>query len=500
MGKDNILELKNIYKIYPGVKALDDVSISFKKGEIHAIVGENGAGKSTLIKIITGAIEPTGGLICYEGIDHKKFDPKESINSGICAVYQEFNLVPFLSVAENVFLGHEIKDGIFYDLKTMRIKTEEIMNDLGISLNVKTQVKDLSVGYQQIVEIAKSVSRNIKLLILEEPTAPLTNQEIKFMFKIVRALKEKGVTIIYISHRLEEIFEISDRVTVMRDGEYVSTMSTEKTNRRQLISMMVGRSLGEDYPVRSEIVNNETILEVDNLNSDYIHDISFRLNKGEILGFAGLVGAGRTEVARAIYGADPVNSGKVLLNGEEVKIKKPRDAIKLGIGLIPEDRKRQGILKVLTVAQNISLGSLKSLFKNGFIINKKEKKYVEKYVESLSIKTPSLNQLVVNLSGGNQQKVVLAKWLATHCDVFIFDEPTRGIDVGAKQEIYKLMNSLSREGKAIIMISSEMPELLGMSDRIIIMNQGYIAGIVNKNEATQEFILDMASKEGVVGK
>lgn len=488
-----VLELESITKIYPGVIALDDVSICFRKGEVHAIVGENGAGKSTLIKCITGAIEPTEGTIRYNGREYGKFNPMEAIGMGIGAVYQEFNLIPYLSVAENIFLGREIKRGPLYDMKAMCAQTDQILSELGIRLDPRTKVKDLSVAYQQIVEIAKSVSRDVKVLILDEPSAPLTNTEIEAMFRIVKKLKNKGVTIIYISHRLEEIFEITDRVSVMRDGKYILTMNTADTDRQCLISLMVGRELVDAYP-ESNKENGETLLEVEGLSTGYIHNISFSLKRGEILGFAGLVGAGRTEVARAIFGADAVRSGRIRLKGRPVTVKSPQDAIKQGIGLIPEDRKHHGVLLGMSIRNNITFSNLSELSRFGYINRKKETGRVRELKENLRIKTPSLDQLVKNLSGGNQQKVVLAKWLATQCDVLIFDEPTRGIDIGAKQEIYKLMRNLSESGKAILMISSEMPELLGMSDRIIVMHDGRIVGTVGKKEATQEMILDMASK------
>jgi len=491
---ENILELKGITKVYPGVVALDDVYMSFKKGEVHAIVGENGAGKSTLIKSITGALELTSGSIVFDGKEYKGFNPIQAIQLGIGAVYQEFNLVPYLSVAENIFYGREIKKGLIFDMKKMCEKTDEILKELGVRIDPRTRVKDLSVAYQQIVEIAKSVSRDVKVLILDEPSAPLTNTEIVAMFKIIKSLKQKGVTVIYISHRLEEIFEISDRVTVMRDSKYILTMKTADTDRKCLISLMVGRELSDVYPC-CNLKNQEVMLEVKAINTSYIHDINFKVNKGEILGFAGLVGAGRTETARAIFGADPVFSGEIFLCGKKVKIRSPKDAIKYRIGLIPEDRKLHGVLLALSIRNNITLSSLCKISKLGWINNKKEDIKIKELKANLRIKTPSMEQLVKNLSGGNQQKVVLAKWMATKCDVLIFDEPTRGIDIGAKQEIYKLMRQLADSGKALIMISSEMPELLGMSDRIIVMHEGDIVGELDKCEATQEIILDMASKQ-----
>lgn len=491
---ENILELKGLTKVYPGVVALDDVCMTFKKGEVHAIVGENGAGKSTLIKSITGALEPTGGSIIFDGKEYKGFNPIQAIELGIGAVYQEFNLVPYLSVAENIFYGREIKKGPILDIKKMCQETDIILKELGVRIDPKTRVKDLSVAYQQIVEIAKSVSREVKVLILDEPSAPLTNTEIVAMFKIIKKLKQKGVTIIYISHRLEEIFEISDRVTVMRDSKYILTMETSDTDRKCLISLMVGRDLTDDYPC-CNCKDQEVMLEVKNINTSYVRNINFKVNKGEILGFAGLVGAGRTETARAVFGADTLLSGDVFLNGKKINIKTPKDAIKSGIGLIPEDRKQHGVLLGLSIRNNITFSSLDKVSRYGWIDNKKENTKINELKSNLRIKTPSMEQLVKNLSGGNQQKVVLAKWMATKCEVLIFDEPTRGIDVGAKQEIYKLMRQLADSGKALIMISSEMPELLGMSDRIIVMHEGEIVGELDRCEATQEIILDMASKE-----
>ena len=491
--QDAILELKEITKVYPGVVALDDVSIEFKKGEVHAIVGENGAGKSTLIKIITGAIEPTEGTVVFNGHEFKKLNPISAIEMGIGAVYQEFNLIPYLSVAENIFYGREIKKGLFYDMKAMCEETDKIMKSLGITIDPRTRIMDLTVAYQQIVELAKSVSRDVKILILDEPSAALTNTEIEAMFKIIASLKEKGVTIIYISHRLEEIFQISDRVTVMRDSKHIITMDTKDTDRQCLISLMVGRELMDVYPCK--VGNNgDVVLEAKGLNTSYIHNINFKLSKGEILGFAGLIGAGRTEVARAIFGADKLVSGEIILNGKEVKIKSPRSGIMHGIGLIPEDRKAQGVLLKMSIKNNMTLSNIETVSKFGYINTKKEGIRISRLRDNLRIKAPSLEQLVQNLSGGNQQKVVLAKWLATNCDILIFDEPTRGIDIGAKQEIYKLMRDLVQSGKSIIMISSEMTELLGMSDRIIVMHEGDIVGEINRCEATQEIILDMASR------
>ncbi|MDR1353678.1 MAG: sugar ABC transporter ATP-binding protein [Treponema sp.] len=492
MSETNILELRDIVKFYPGVVALNKVSIGFRPGEIHAIVGENGAGKSTLIKCITGCIEPSDGEIVFQGKTCKSLTPIEAIERGIGAVYQEFNLVPFLSAAENIFYGREKRKKLFLDHETMNREAKAIIEELGISIDPKTRVKDLTVAYQQMVEIAKTVSREVKFLILDEPSAPLTPPEIESMFAVLRRLKQKGVTILYISHRMEEIFQIADRVTVLRDGLYISTLNTAETDRNELIRLMVGRELSGTYPKRTTD-KGEVVLKVKDLCSDYIKDVSFELEKGEILGLGGLVGAGRTETVRAIFGADPLTGGEIFLNGKSVRVKSPKEAIKHGIGLIPEDRKRHGVLQGLSVKVNVSFACLPVLSKRQWIESRKENGIVKEQITNLQIKTPSESQLVKNLSGGNQQKIVLAKWLATKCDVLIFDEPTRGIDVGAKQEIYKLMRSLAEQGKSIIMISSEMPELLGMSDRIVVMHEGRIMGELDPWDATQETVLAMAS-------
>lgn len=492
MESEFVLELKNITKTYPGVVALNDVSIGFKPGEIHALLGENGAGKSTLIKAISGAIVPDSGQIIVDGKQYAQLTPHISRSLGIGAIYQEFNLVPYLSAAENIFLGNPIRNGIQINMKEMVNRSKELFKSLNIDLNPLTPVKELTVAYQQIVEIAKAVSQNVKVLIMDEPSAPLTNNEVVAMFELVKRLKERGVTIIYISHRLEELFEISDRVTVMRDGQYIDTKNTRETSRKELISLMVGRELTESYPSKN-IEPGEIALEVRNLSGNGVRNISFAVKKGEILGFSGLVGSGRTELVRAIFGADPIESGEIFLEGKKVTIKSPSDAIQLGIGLIPEDRKQQGVILGMSVKENISFAHIRRITSLTIINRKKENDLVSKFKDSLSIKTPTLSQKVKNLSGGNQQKVVLAKWLATNSKVLIFDEPTRGIDVGAKQEIYKLMCRLAEEGKAIIMISSEMPELLGMADRITVICEGRIVGELGKGEATQDGILDLAS-------
>ena len=495
--QDYILEVKDLCKYYPGVKALDGVSVGFKEGEVHALAGENGAGKSTLIKMLTGAIEPTRGEIVLNGESYPKLGPIEAIEKGISAVYQEFNLIPYLTVAENVFYGKEIMKGAFVNKKAMAAEVQKALDEFEIKLNPMAVISDLGVAYQQITEIVKAVMANSKVLIMDEPTAPLTNKETELLFNIVDKLKKNKVTIIFISHRMEEMFEICDRVTVLRDGKYISTKEVKDITRKELITDMVGRELGENYPERVTELG-EPVLRVKGLTNDKIKDVSFEVRKGEIFGFGGLVGAGRTEVMQALFGADRIESGEVYLNGKRVRIKSPGDALDHGIGLLPEDRKNQGVLLGLSVKENVTFSSLGQAMRGPFVDKKKDTAIAEEYVGKLQIKTPSINQLVKNLSGGNQQKVVLAKMLATQCDVIIFDEPTRGIDVGAKQEIYNLMRHLTdEEGKTILMVSSEMPELIGMSDRMLVMRFGYVVGELKREEFSQELILEYAS--GLIG-
>ena len=487
-----ILEMNNITKLYPGVVALDDVSLKVKKGSVHAIVGENGAGKSTLIKTLAGAIQPDGGHIVLEGEKYDSFNPQQAIAKGIGVVYQEFNLIPQLTVTENIFFKRELKKGIFLDAEKMNRLAKEKMDELGLDINVKKKVADLSVAYQQLVEITKIVSQDARVIVMDEPSAPLTNQELTHLYRLINNLKEKGVTIIYISHRLEEIFEICDQVSVMRDGKHVITMDVKDTDQRALIAYMVGREMTDVYPKRESSIG-ETILKAEHLYNEKLRDVSFELKSGEVLGIAGLVGAGRTELARAIFGADHLIDGKITYKGKEVKIKRPNQAISMGIGLVPESRKEQGVLLHMSVEENICYADYPE-YTRGIVLKEKElKASVNDYIEKIHIKTPSPKQLVQNLSGGNQQKVVVAKWLATHSDIIIFDEPTRGIDVGAKHEIYELVNELVAEGKSIIMISSEMPELIGMSDRMLVMCEGRMVGELSKEEFEQAKILELAS-------
>ncbi len=490
--KSIVLSLKDLTKQYPGVLALDRVSLDFVQGEVHALLGENGAGKSTLIKVIAGAIEPDGGSIRLDGLEYARMNPHLARSLGVEVIYQEFNLVPSMSVAENIFLGDKTGKGILVDRKAMVQRAQEVFRQFAIDIDPYALVRDLPSAKQQIVEIAKAVSKNVRILIMDEPTAPLTVNEVESMFEIVRQLKTRGVTILYISHRLEEIFRIADKVSVLRDGRYIATRRTEETNRKELISLMVGRELKESYPARLA-VPGAVALEVRGLTGNGDVDISFQVRKGEILGLSGLVGAGRTELARVIFGAEPAERGDILLEGRPVQIRSPQDAIALGIGLIPEDRKHQGAFLDMDVKWNISFSQVRTLSRYAVVDSHREAALAEKYRDLLRIKTPSLGQQVKHLSGGNQQKVVLAKSLAAQSRVLIFDEPTRGIDVGAKQEIYNLMCELANDGIAIIMISSDMEELLGMADRILVLCEGRIAGEVPRAQFSQDYILDLAS-------
>jgi len=487
---ETVLSMKNITKRYPGVVALNNVSIDFEKGEVHALLGENGAGKSTLIKVLAGAIENDEGSITVDGKTYDRMTPKLSRGHGIEVIYQEYNLINSLSVAENICLG--AKFGKTVDYKAMEKVARDIFEPFNIKIDPKSLVRDLSPAHQQLVEIAKAVSKKAKIIVMDEPTAQLTVAEVENLYEIIRNLKKNDVTVIYISHRLEELFTITDRVSIMRDGQYVTTVNTSETDRKSLIALMVGRELSESYPKR-DCVKDEIVMEAKHIVGMKSNDISFKLKKGEILGFSGLVGAGRTELMRTIFGADKMYAGEVYLKGKKVHIKSPKQAIANGIGLIPEDRKNQGCFLRATIEWNIAITNIKKLSNGIFVDNKKVKKQAEEYRDLLNIKTPSILQNAGNLSGGNQQKVVLAKVLAGDSDIIIFDEPTRGIDVGARQEIYHLMNTLAEQGKSIIMISSDMEELLGMSDRIIVLSEGNFSGEVLKEDFSQKHILELAS-------
>lgn len=494
MKEEYILQLQHIRKEYPGVVALKDVSLEVKKGEILALIGENGAGKSTLIKTCSGAVIPTSGKIIINGKEFTSMTPQLASENGIAIIYQEFNNVKGLSAAENLFLGNPIRKGILVDTKAMEKEAEKAFAQLNIKINPKTLIGDLTVGYQQMVEIAKAIKLDAKVLIMDEPSAPLTSAEVESMFKVCELLKAKGVSIIYISHRLEEIYRLSDRIVVLRDGEYVKTLITKDSHVDELIHLMVGRDLKESFPPRKDCIQKEeVILELQDVSGNGDKNISLQMKKGEVLGLGGLVGAGRTELAQMIFGSVRKTSGKIIFNGKEINPKTPREAIDFGIALVPEDRKRHGALLGISVKNNINMPIYKKISKASVINAKEELKIANKYKEELLIKTPTLNQLVKNLSGGNQQKVILGKWLAANSELIIFDEPTRGIDVGAKFEIYKLMNQLVEKGKTILLISSEMEELMGMSDRILVLAEGRISGELQKGDFKQDSIMRMAS-------
>lgn len=499
MSDEYVLQLQHIRKEYPGVVALKDVSLEVKKGEVLALIGENGAGKSTLIKTCSGAVIPTSGKIVVNGKEFSSMTPQLAAENGIAIIYQEFNNVGELSAAENLFLGRPIRKGVIVDKAAMEREAAKAFEQLNIKIDPKTLVKDLTVGYQQMVEIAKAIQQDARLLIMDEPSAPLTSAEVESMFAVVELLRKKGVSIIYISHRLEEIYRLSDRIVVLRDGEYIKTLITKDSHVEELIHLMVGRELTETYPSRKPCIDeNEVVLELQNVSGNGDKDINLKIHKGEILGLGGLVGAGRTELAEIIFGSAKKDSGKMIFKGKEINPKDPREAIDLGIALVPEDRKRHGALLGNSIQNNINMPIYKRISKGSVINSKKEREIAEKYKKELLIKTPNLQQLVKNLSGGNQQKVILGKWMAANSELLIFDEPTRGIDVGAKYEIYKLMNTLVEQGKTILLISSEMEELMGMSDRIVVLAEGKITGGLEKGEFNPDVIMSFASamKEG----
>ena len=490
-----LLEMNDVSKRFLGVHALKGVHFGLRCGEVHALVGENGAGKSTLMKVLTGIHQPDSGEIFFEGKPYAVKNIGEAQNLGISMIHQELNMMNDLTVAQNVFIGRELKKGPWLDDAGMVRETQKIFDRIGIKIDPKTKLGRLTVGKQQMVEIAKAVSRDCKLLILDEPTAALTQTEIEDLFRIMGDLKAKGIGMVYISHRMDEISRISDRITVMRDGEYVGTVDTVSVTKDDTINMMIGRVVYEDPKTHSEVPEDaETVLEVRNLSSgNLFKDVSFKLRKGEILGFSGLMGAGRTEVARAIFGADPRDGGEIFVNGKRVNIKSPADAVKLGIGYLSEDRKRYGLLLDKSVAENTALASIDKYTKGGIINDRQIKAEAREENAKLRTKTPSMEQLLKNLSGGNQQKVIIARWLIKNSDILIFDEPTRGIDVGAKSEIYTLMNQLAKQGKSIIMISSELVEILRMSDRILVMCEGKKTGELDISEANQENIMQLAT-------
>ena len=494
---ETMLVMKDIQKYFPGVHALDNCQFDLHAGEVHALIGENGAGKSTLMKILSGVYQKDGGTVLLDGKEINVRDTLEAQHLGISIIHQEINMMQDLTVSENIFIGREPMKGFIVDKRKQDADTNALLDSMHLhDVRANTRVRDLTVAKQQMVEIAKALSfEQTRILIMDEPTAALTESEIEDLFQFIRTLKARGVGIIYISHRMEELMIISDRITVMRDGQYVGTRDTATVTLDEIINMMVGRVIYEEPKSHSMVASNApVVLEVKNLTSPQVKGVSFQLHKGEILGLSGLMGAGRTETARLICGADPMTSGEIFVNGKKVNIHSPSDAVRAGIGYLSEDRKRFGLCLGLAVSDNVALPNLDTHLIGPLIDDGKILRTTEKYVEQINIKTPQAKTPARSLSGGNQQKVVLAKWLERNCDILIFDEPTRGIDVGAKSEIYKLMNDLVAQGKSIIMISSEMPELLRMSDRVIVMCEGSKTGELSIEEATQEKIMTLATK------
>ena len=489
-----ILEMRNIFKSFGGVNALRDVSFQCRPGTVHALVGENGAGKSTLIKILAGALLPDSGEIIFKGQKHQSFSTRKALNSGISVIYQELALVSQMTVAENIFLGREPRKyfGIV-DKKRLKIEAKKLLKQLGFEVDMDMEVGEMTVAYQQMVEIAKALSKNADLIIMDEPSAILAGHELDQLFLIIESLKKRGVTIIYISHRLEEVFRIANEVTILKDGQLVGTKLIKDLSRGELVKMMVGRTLEEVFPVSFNQLGNP-VLQVEEISTKTIlNQVSFKLREGEILGVAGMVGSGRTELARAIFGADPLTSGTIIIKGQDVVFKNPADAIRSKISLVPEDRKYHGLFTKLSILNNITLPILSKISRWGFTDKKKENEIVERERQIHSIDMTSGNQEVQYLSGGNQQKVVLSKSLQTIPEVIIMDEPTRGVDVGAKFEIYQLIRQLNKDGIAILMISSELPEILGLSDRILVMREGKIVAELTPNETNEEMIIEFAT-------
>ncbi len=493
---DTILEIQHLTKRYPGVVALNNFSLAVRRGECLALIGENGAGKSTLIKSIAGAIVPEEGKIIFEGKEYTSLTPALSKEIGIGVIYQEFNLCPSLSAAENIYLGEPLTNGIFRNESLMNKKAQEILDQFKVEgLTATELIRNLPTAYQQLVEIAKTIAKKAKLVIMDEPTAPLTEREVEVLFRIVKELKAKGVTIIYISHRLDELYQIADRVAIMRDGCYIATEETKSVSKEKLIAYMVGRELKKNFGERNT-QTEKVLLETKGLGGNGVQPFSLTLHKGEVLGLGGLVGAGRTEYAEMIFGAVEKQCGEICMDGKPIKVRSPKEAVTMGIGMVPEDRKEQGVLLRMTIRENIVIPILKRISnKIGFVDSSKEKKITQEQFDALHIKAPSINRTVNTLSGGNQQKVVLAKWLANDCRVLILDEPTRGIDVAAKQEIYNLINDLAAQGRGIIVISSDMEELMGITDRMMVLYEGKLMGKLEHSEYTQEKILTLASGE-----
>ncbi len=498
MSDAQLLLVEGVSKGFPGVQALQNVRFDLSAGEVHALVGENGAGKSTLMKVLSGIYKKDSGTVKFQGENVEVAGPLEAQHLGISIIHQEINLMPDLTVAQNIFIGREPKSfgKLFLDDRKINKDAQNLLDSLKLPLNPTQIVGELTVAKQQMVEIAKAISYNSRVIIMDEPTSSLTPTETSALFVIIENLKKAGKGVIYISHRLEELAKISDRITVFRDGQYIDTLKTKDTSIEKIIALMIGREVQVDLRPEANTSTSEVVLKVEGLSSKrLLKDVSFDLKRGEILGFAGLMGAGRTEVALALVGKDPITSGKVEVNGKVVKINNPADGVALGIGYLSEDRKRYGLLLGQNVDFNIVLSSVKRYSTAlGFFKKAESRKVSEAAVKTLSIRTPSINQTAKNLSGGNQQKVVIAKWLTRECDILIFDEPTRGIDVGAKEEIYKLLRELAAQGKSIIMISSELPEVLRLSDRIVVMCEGRVTGIIDNKEADQNVIMQYATK------
>jgi len=488
-----MLSMKNATKRYPGVIAMDSVSVDLYKGEVHALLGENGAGKTTLIKAITGALPLDEGEIVFDGENYSSLTTTLSQQIGIGAVYQERNLVGQLSIAHNIFLGDFLTKRGFLDNDTMNERTIAVMRELGVNIDPNMPAIALSEAHKQIVEIGRALIRDLKLIIFDEPTSSLAIAEVDRLFEIIATLKERGITVVYITHRIEEIFRIANRVTVLRDGKLVDTLYVKDTDRQQLINMMVGRELVENYPRATRESLGEVILEVKNLTGAKYKNVSFTVQEGEILGFAGLIGAGRTETARGVFGADQVYGGEVYVKGKKIINRSPSEAIVNRIGYVPEERKEQGLFLMDSIRHNVSISAIRRFVRWGLVSSKEEYKVADEYSLKMRVKAPNFSEVVFNLSGGNQQKVLVAKWLATQCDIVFLDEPTRGIDVGARHEIYELMTTMADEGVAVILISSDMLEVIGMSDRVLVFFEGEVMGELPRGELTQNKIMELAS-------
>lgn len=489
------IEMKNIIKSFGGIKVLNNAEFLLSDGEIHALMGENGAGKSTLMKVLTGVYTKDSGQIFIDSKNISFNHPKEAEEYGIVFIYQELNSLLDMTVEENIFLGKEIynKFGIL-DKKSMQLKVKETLYNLGINLNVNQKLSDLSVGQRQMVEIAKALISDIKVIIMDEPTAALTNNETEHLFKIIKSLKQNGVSIIYISHRMEEIFELCDRITVMRDGEFIGTKNIKDTSMNEIINMMIGRDIGDRFP-KTENKKLGVALEVKSLSSNhFFKDVSFNLHYGEILGVYGLMGAGRTEIMKSIFGVLPIDSGNIEIEGKKAFIKSPQQAIKNGIGFITEDRKTEGLMLNENIKNNVSLNNFNKIVNGNFLINNSKENFISSFaVRDFNIKCSGISHICNNLSGGNQQKVIFAKWIISNPKILILDEPTRGVDIASKKEIYSMMDNLASKGIAILMVSSELPEIIGMSDRVMVIHEGKVAGFLNRSDANEENIMVLAT-------